>query len=82
MSVMFTPRCGPSEAAYGPVAGVVACHNYLNRLGTKACKVPANRKVIEFCKSGGSHAIGQGVGSSAEQSYWYACLDSVACLFC
>lgn len=68
---MFTPKCGPSEATYGPVSGVIACYNYLKNLGTKACRVPANRKVVEFCRSGKSHATGQSLTSKAESSHWY-----------
>ena len=68
MSVMFDPGCGPSEAAYTNVNGVIACYQYLKNLGTTRCAVGGG--VTEFCRSGDAHAIGQSVTGRDESSYW------------
>ncbi|CAO2654827.1 Nn.00g115600.m01.CDS01 [Neocucurbitaria sp. VM-36] len=69
MSVMFDPRCGPSDAAYTNVNSVIACYHNLKNLGTTRCGVPGSGKVTEFCRSGDAHAIGQSLTGRDESSY-------------
>ena len=72
MSVMFDPRCGPSEATYTNVDGVIACYHYLNSLSTTRCGIPGSGSVTEFCRSGNAHAVGQSLTGRDESSSWYA----------
>ncbi|KAF1846668.1 uncharacterized protein K460DRAFT_417705 [Cucurbitaria berberidis CBS 394.84] len=69
MTAMFDPRCGPSEAAYTSVGGVIACYQYLRNLGTTRCGVPGSGRVTEFCRSGDAHASGQSLTGRDESSY-------------
>lgn len=73
-SANFDSRCGPADAAYTNVNGIIACYNYLKGLGTTRCGVGGNG-VTEFCRSGDAHAIGQSLTGHDESSYWYAKLD-------
>jgi hypothetical protein len=71
MSVMFDPRCGPSEAAYGNVNEIISCFHYLNNLGTTTCAVGGNFQVVEMCRSGNSHVAGQSMTGGPSSSWWY-----------
>lgn len=62
----FVARCGPSEAAYTHVNGIIACYHYLNGLGTQGCGVGEN---TVMCTSGTAHIYGSALNGHT-QSYW------------
>ncbi|KFX86890.1 hypothetical protein V495_05253 [Pseudogymnoascus sp. VKM F-4514 (FW-929)] len=65
----FEPKCGPSEAAYTNVNDVIACYNYLKKLGTKKCSVPDNFGIAHFCTAGNAEVTGQSLKSKGTSSY-------------
>ncbi|KAH7130578.1 hypothetical protein B0J11DRAFT_429139 [Dendryphion nanum] len=72
ISLMFTPRCGPSENAYTQVNGVIACYHYLLNLGSRRCEVPSGRARREMCRSGYAKVSGQAITANSQSS---ACRD-------
>lgn len=69
-AALFTLECGPEDAAYTNVNGLIACFNYLNALGTTSCGVPGyGNPVIQMCYSGDAQVIGQSITGDDESSY-------------
>ncbi|UNI21109.1 hypothetical protein JDV02_007127 [Purpureocillium takamizusanense] len=75
----FEPRCGPSDGAYANVNDIIACYHYLDRLGGQACGTGDNYAVVEFCRAGSGHIIGQALTSRSTSS---SCSDvAIAALY-
>ncbi|OAA71308.1 hypothetical protein ISF_01859 [Cordyceps fumosorosea ARSEF 2679] len=70
LSPAFDGVCGPAERAYTDVHSLIACFQYLDRLGTQPCVAPPGRKNILFCRSGSSHVNGVAITGKSESSYW------------
>lgn len=67
MSVMFDPRCGPSDYAYTNVNGIIACYNYLNGLGGRECRASGNPTTM--CTSGSAKVTGQALNGNSASSW-------------
>ncbi|OAA71188.1 hypothetical protein ISF_01739 [Cordyceps fumosorosea ARSEF 2679] len=68
-SANFVGKCGPADAAYTNVNGIIACYHYLKNLGTQRCTTPGNYKSIEFCHSGDASITGTSLKSNGASSY-------------
>ncbi|KAF2855638.1 hypothetical protein T440DRAFT_513742 [Plenodomus tracheiphilus IPT5] len=68
VGVNFVPRCGPSESAYANVNGVIACYNYLKRIGQTRCPASGNAAVSHFCYAGDAEVSAQSISGKDESS--------------
>ncbi|KFY31695.1 hypothetical protein V493_00875 [Pseudogymnoascus sp. VKM F-4281 (FW-2241)] len=73
----FEPRCGPVESAYTNVNDVIACYNYLKKLGNKNCVAPEHLGIVRFCGAGAAVISGQSLDSSGSSSYCRHVADAV-----
>lgn len=60
------PTCDTIDT--GDIANFIACFNYLNGLGRKACEVKGG---VTFCTAGNALVGGVNVGGGTTSSYWY-----------
>ncbi|KAL2192583.1 hypothetical protein P885DRAFT_82042 [Corynascus similis CBS 632.67] len=58
----FEGLCGPAEAAYTNVNGLIACFNYLRNLGTQSCVAGEN---TVMCTAGDAHVYGSALTGTA-----------------
>jgi hypothetical protein len=63
------PECGPSDAAYTDAADVVACMNYLNKLGQKQCDAGSGYKSSTMRSAGNAHITGYSSSGNPSSSY-------------
>jgi len=67
-------RCGPDEGAYAPVRSIVACYNYLSKLGNQQCVSGRNlEKGVNYCGTAGSggKVVGYSLIGRPTSSKWY-----------
>jgi hypothetical protein len=74
MSIQWVLQCGPNDAAYTNVNGIIACYNFLRNLGGQACGVPASEGGSEFCRAGDAKIVGTSLTRRPESSSWYVYL--------
>lgn len=66
----FEPKCGPTNSAYVNVNDVIACYNYLKKLGNQKCVAPPNLGIVKFCRAGAAAVSGQAIRSGGSTSSW------------
>ena len=66
----FEPRCGPTDYAYVNVNDVIACYNYLKKLGNQNCVAPSGLGIAHFCYAGKAEVTGQSLEPRGSSSYW------------
>lgn len=67
----FDNFCGGGRGFTANVDDVIACFNYLERLGHTDCGVPAGNNGVEFCFAGTAGINGVSFNGPATSSYWY-----------
>ena len=67
----FNNFCGGGRGATANVDDVIACFNYLQKLGHTACRVPAGHDQIEMCQAGTARVNGVSNDGRSQSSYWY-----------
>ncbi|KAM3566747.1 hypothetical protein ARSEF4850_000281 [Beauveria asiatica] len=55
---MFTAVCAVDSNAYASKSGLIACYNYLARLGSQDCTVPSDFRKVRYCFSGDADVNG------------------------
>lgn len=71
LSKRFDNFCGGGRGATGNVDDVIACFDYLNRLGTTRCGVPGDNNQHIFCTAGTASVNGVSLINRETGSYWY-----------
>lgn len=66
----FEPKCGPSDSAYVNVNEIIACYNYLKKLGNQNCVAPSGLGIAHFCYAGAAEVSGQSINPNGSSSYW------------
>lgn len=66
----FEPKCGPSDSAYVNVNEIIACYNYLKKLGNQNCVAPSGLGIAHFCYAGTAEVSGQSIDPNGSSSYW------------
>ena len=65
-------RCGgPTEDAYGDVAGAVACYNFVLASNRKnVCRVERGKQMANMCRSGDTILISWSVWGLQQDAVW------------
>lgn len=62
----YIGKCGPSNNAYTSVNSIIACYQYLNKLGNQKCGTSEN---TILCTAGQAHIYGSALNKHTT-SYW------------
>ncbi|KFY54221.1 hypothetical protein V496_07324 [Pseudogymnoascus sp. VKM F-4515 (FW-2607)] len=73
----FEPKCGPSDSAYVNVNEIIACYNYLKKLGNQNCVAPSGLDIAHFCYAGAAEVSGQSINPNGSSSYCKHVADAV-----
>ncbi|KAM3447400.1 hypothetical protein MY3296_008751 [Beauveria thailandica] len=68
---MFTAVCAVDSNAYASKAGLIACYNYLSRIGSQQCTVPSDFRKVRYCFSGDADVNGLSITGRSRTSTWY-----------